>query len=235
MESNLKKPAPAATIEDFLEATELKRLVFLSLSLLSLLILIPGCFTFQTPPPTTIPAAGMPSVIGTFNSNPSTINSGGTSNLSWNVTGANSVSIDQGIGLVEVAGSRTVSPAISTVYTISATNASGTVTQSSLTTVNSASLPLPVPTSFSVIRIIADTEPSNYNGCVTLYANITANGPGTATYIWESSDSGGFSYTWNIIFPAAGTQRITLPVEMSALPSGPYRVHVLTPNDVVSN
>jgi hypothetical protein len=86
-----------------------------------------------------------------------------------------------------------------------------------------------------VTGIIANTEPSNSTGCFTLYANITANGPGTASYIWEATDGGGYSYTWNITFPTAGTQKITLPVEMSALPSGLYRVHVLTPNDVVSN
>ena len=92
----------------------MKRLVFLSLLLL-LLFLIPGCFTFQTPAPVTVPPAATPSVIGSFSSNPSTINPGGTSNLSWNVTGATSVSIDQGIGLVDAVGTRTVSPAVSTV------------------------------------------------------------------------------------------------------------------------
>jgi hypothetical protein len=90
-------------------------------------------------------------------------------------------------------------------------------------------------TPFAVTGIIANTEPSNSTGCFTLYANITANGPGTVTYAWESTNGGGYSYTWSITFPTAGTQKITLPVEMSALPSGPYRVHVLTPNDVVSN
>jgi hypothetical protein len=153
----------------------------------------------------------------------------------WNVTGATSVSIDQGIGQVAVAGTRVVSPATSTVYTISATNSAGTITRSTVTTVNSVSPPPPAPTSFAVTGIIANTEPSNSTGCFTLYANITANGAGIATYIWESTDGGGYSYTWNITFPTAGTQRVTLPVEMSALPSGPYRVHVLTPNDVVSN
>jgi hypothetical protein len=91
------------------------------------------------------------------------------------------------------------------------------------------------PTSFSVTGIIANTEPANSTGCFTLYANITANSAGTATYRWERSDGNGYSDTWNVTFPTAGTQKITLPVEMSALPSGPYRVHVLTPNDVVSN
>jgi hypothetical protein len=213
----------------------LKRLVFLSLSLL-LLILIPGCITFQTPAPNPIQPLGMPPVIGTFSSNPSAINSGGTSTLLWNVTGANSVSIDQGIGQVNVAGTKVISPDISTVYTISATNSAGTVTRSTKTTLNSASPPPPpVPTSFAVTSAIANTEPSSSTGCFNLYANITANGAGTATYIWESTDGGGYSYTWNVNFPTAGTQKVSLPVEMSALPSGPYRVHVLTPNDISSN
>ena len=55
------------------------------------------------------------------------------------------MSIDQGIGLVDVAGTRVVSPAISTVYTISATNSAGTVTRSAMTTVNSAPAPAAAP------------------------------------------------------------------------------------------
>ena len=106
----------------------MKRLIILSLSLLLLMILIPGCITIQ-------PLAVQPSVIGTFNSNPSSINPGGTSNLTWNVTGANTVSIDQGIGLVSATGTRVISPASSTVYTISAANFAGTVTSSTVTTV----------------------------------------------------------------------------------------------------
>ena len=97
-------------INTFLEVTKLKRLILISLSLLLLTIIIPGCITFQTAPATT-PSPGTPSVIGTFSSTPATISSGGTSTLLWNVTGATSVSIDQGIGQVEVAGTRVVSPA----------------------------------------------------------------------------------------------------------------------------
>jgi hypothetical protein len=119
----------------------LKRLVFLPLSLLLLLILVPGCVTIQIPPSAVTPPPGTPSVIANFSSNPSAINPGGTSNLSWNVTGANSVSIDHGIGLVNASGTMAVSPSASTVYTLSATNATGTVTSSAVTTVNPASLP----------------------------------------------------------------------------------------------
>jgi hypothetical protein len=81
-----------------------------------------------------------------FSSNPSTINAGGTSTLLWNVTGATSVSIDQGIGQVNVAGTRVLSPTKSTAYTISATNSAGTVIRSSAIIIVSAPAPPPQTT-----------------------------------------------------------------------------------------
>ena len=110
----------------------MKNIGFLSFALLLLvLILVPGCVTFVSPSPNPITPVGTPPVIIAFSNNPSTINAGGTSTLLWNVTGATSVNIDQGIGQVNVAGTRVVSPIKSTVYTISATNAAGTVIRSS--------------------------------------------------------------------------------------------------------
>ncbi len=215
----------------------MKRFVFLSLSLLLLLILLPGCFTFQTPAPNPMPPVGQPSVIVAFSSTPSAIIAGGTSTLLWNVTGATSVSIDQGIGLVDVAGTRVVSPATSTVYTISATNAAGTVTRSAVTTVNSAPPP-PVPIPFSVTSVIANTSPSTFTGACpktfTFNATITATGPGTVTYRWERSD-GGYSDVQSITFYEAGTKTTTLQWELSTSASGWHRIHVLTPYDAASN
>ncbi|MGB8708134.1 MAG: hypothetical protein WCD72_09375 [Dehalococcoidia bacterium] len=122
----------------------MKRFVFLSLLLL--LILIPGCITVQAPAPNPIPPVGTSPVIIEFSSYPSAINSGSPATLFWNVTGATSVSIDQGIGRVGFVGIKVVSPATSTAYTISATNSAGTVTGSAVTTVNSAPLPpAPIP------------------------------------------------------------------------------------------
>jgi len=132
----------------------MKKTAFLSLSLLLLLVFIPGCITFQlppsapTPPTPPTPPVGTPPVIVAFGNNPSTINAGGTSTLLWNVTGANSVSIDQGIGQVDVTGTRVVSPAKSTVYTISATNSAGTVIRSSAIIIVAAT-PLPQQTTDS--------------------------------------------------------------------------------------
>ena len=206
----------------------MKRLGFLLLPL-SLLVLSAGCAIAPAPTPPQV----TPPVIVAYSSNPSAISSGGTSTLLWNVTGATSVSIDQGIGQVDVAGTRVVSPATSSVYTISATNSAGTVTESAVTTVNSA--PPPSPIAFSVTSVTANTESSTGACPFTLYANITANGPGTVTYIWEETNGAGYSYTFSITFPTAGTQKITLPLEMSGLPSSWYRVRVLTPNDAVSN
>jgi len=138
----------------------MKKTAFLSLSLLLLLVFIPGCITFQlppsapTPPTPPTPPVGTPPVIIAFSNNPSTINAGDTSTLIWNVTGANSVSIDQGIGQVDVAGTRVVSPGKSTVYTLSAANAAGTVIRSSAVII--VSLPPPQTTdSNPVIRFTA--------------------------------------------------------------------------------
>jgi hypothetical protein len=99
---------------------------------------MPGCITVQPQASSTTPVGQAP-VIGTFSSSPSAINPGGTSNLSWNVTGANSVSIDQGIGLVSATGSMAIAPGTTTIYTIRATNATGTVTSSAVAMVNSQS------------------------------------------------------------------------------------------------
>src|SRR4030042_6001019 len=64
-------------------------------------------------------------VISSFEADPPTITAGGSATLKWNVSGATKVSIDQGIGSVALSGSRAVMPSATTVYTLTATNASG--------------------------------------------------------------------------------------------------------------
>lgn len=72
-----------------------------------------------------------------FTSSPSTIESGESSTLSWNVTDANSVTIDQGIGPVELSsGTRSVNPTTTTTYTLTATNSAGSVTATTKVVVN---------------------------------------------------------------------------------------------------
>lgn len=85
-------------------------------------------------------------VIDSFSGNPTSIDSGESSLLSWTTTGATSCSINQGIGSVAVDGSRTVYPSLTTTYTLTATNNSGSVTSSVTVTVT---IVYPVVTSFT--------------------------------------------------------------------------------------
>ncbi|MCX6754171.1 MAG: hypothetical protein NTV03_03915, partial [Candidatus Nomurabacteria bacterium] len=72
--------------------------------------------------------------ISNFNSNPSTIDKGSASVLSWNTTNCNSVSISPGIGSVNVSGSQFVYPTSTTTYTLTAYG-SNNVAQSKTTVV----------------------------------------------------------------------------------------------------
>ncbi|HUA84338.1 MAG TPA: OmpA family protein [Bryobacteraceae bacterium] len=65
--------------------------------------------------------------IGYFTANPSTIQAGQSTTLSWSVTGATAVSVS-GIGSVQAVGTSSVAPTSTTTYILTATAAGGTVT-----------------------------------------------------------------------------------------------------------
>ncbi len=69
-------------------------------------------------------APGLPQIVR-FEANPLSIAPGGTSTLSWATNNATTVTIDNGIGSVNVNGSKQVSPTQTTTYVLTATNASG--------------------------------------------------------------------------------------------------------------
>ncbi len=77
-------------------------------------------------------------VITTFSGSPTTITQGSSSTLSWTVTGATSLSINQGVGSVTpvTSGTRSVSPNITTTYTLTATNSAGSTTATTTIIVN---------------------------------------------------------------------------------------------------
>ncbi|MBM3153705.1 MAG: hypothetical protein FJ008_00035 [Chloroflexi bacterium] len=74
-----------------------------------------------------VPIGAVPPVISVFEAGPSA-SPGQSSTLTWQVTGASTVKIEPDIGNVALAGSRAVSPSRSTIYTLTASNAAGTVT-----------------------------------------------------------------------------------------------------------
>ncbi len=80
--------------------------------------------TVQTGPP-----------VVSFTASPATISAGGSSTLTWNVSGASSVSISPGIGTVAASGSRAVSPSSTTTYTLTAGYSGGSVNANATVTV----------------------------------------------------------------------------------------------------
>ena len=64
-------------------------------------------------------------VVNAFGADPGSIVEGESSTLSWDVSGAATVSIDHRVGSVALTGSRTISPGTTTSYTLTATNATG--------------------------------------------------------------------------------------------------------------
>jgi hypothetical protein len=66
--------------------------------------------------------------VASFTATPTVIMAGQSSTLQWNVTGADSVSIDPGVGNVPYSGARVVYPTASTTYILTASNSNGSVT-----------------------------------------------------------------------------------------------------------
>jgi hypothetical protein len=94
-------------------------------ALMAVIIVVCGCVYFSG-----CSTAKNPPVITSFSASPESIESGGSSTLSWTVNGARSVSLDNGIGNVAVKGTRAVTPSATTLYTLTATNAVGNQTAS---------------------------------------------------------------------------------------------------------
>ena len=95
---------------------------------ITVLVFIAGCN--GTPP--AVP------IINSFLANPTSITVGESSNLSWSVTDATSVTIDNGVGSVALTGTTAVNPTTTTTYTLTATNVAGSVTGSVTVTVGAA-------------------------------------------------------------------------------------------------
>ena len=104
----------------------------------------------------------------TLSANPTAIDQGNSSTLTWTTTNADTVSIDQGIGSVAKNDSQSVAPTSDTTYTLTATGSGGTVTCDATITVT------PVP---------------NAPTC-TLSANPTSiTSGGSSTLTWTTTNA----------------------------------------------
>lgn len=110
-------------------------------------------------------SAGKTPVVTSFTTNPATITTGQTANLAWDISGATSVSIDQGIGTVTSSGTKAVSPTATTTYTLTATGSSGSVTAKATVTVGAPAVP--VITSFTASPETITSKPTTLQWNVT--------------------------------------------------------------------
>lgn len=122
-------------------------------------------------------------LINSFTATPASLPvGGGSTTLAWNVTGATAVSIDQGVGAVTpvTSGSTSKSVTATTVFTLTATNAAGSVTQP--VTVSVAAAPATVTVSGKVV---------NSSGAAVSGASVLLNGGG----LFTTGADGSFSYS----------------------------------------
>lgn len=109
----------------------------------------------RTPPPPPAPVAenrntALPAVPGaptaTLTVEPSSITPGQSATLRWTTTNANDVSLNTGIGTVAASGNRTVNPANTSTYTLTANGPLGSTSATATVTV-AAPPPPPAPVS----------------------------------------------------------------------------------------
>jgi hypothetical protein len=144
-------------------------------------------------------------------------------------------------GILTSSGNTIVSPASTTTYTLTATNAVGSTTSTAQVIVSSGAYmptPEPTPVPFAVLGVTATVDPSTFTGACpknfNCFATITVNGPGTVTYVWENSEPR-VSAVQTLTFDVAGSKSVSTGWPRDA--SGAYWFHVrtLAPNAVVSN
>jgi hypothetical protein len=99
----------------------------LPITLLFAVVLLSGCLYLPVTYPQMTSGAGKPVVVS-FAVSPAIVDEGYDTVLSWVVTGAQSVSIDNGIGPVPSSGTRAVMPYATTTYNLTASNAAGSST-----------------------------------------------------------------------------------------------------------
>jgi hypothetical protein len=118
--------------------------------------------------------------ISSFSANPTTINSGSSSTVSWATSGSTSIAITPGTFTSTSAnGSTSLSPTATTTYTLTATNVAGSSTSSLTITINAPTKP--VITSFTANPASITSGSSSTLSWATTGATSLAITPGTFT------------------------------------------------------
>jgi len=130
-----------------------KQEVILAVLSLTLMLFAAGCKKKAPPPPPPPPApapapapappAKRPTV--SLTAEPSSVDRGQSATLRWSSTEASEASINQGVGTVDLSGTRSVSPTQTTAYTITVKGAGGSASANATVTVRAPAPPPPPP------------------------------------------------------------------------------------------
>ena len=173
------------------------------------MILIPGCITVTPPGGQEAESGGaQPPVISTFSASPGNIVSGQVSTLSWQVSGASTVSIT-GIGNVALTGTQVISPGMSTTYTLTATNQAGSATATTQIILSATAPTTPTTPTIPKTPTTPTTPALTAPPLITFTASPTSIQPGgSATLQWNAV---GATTVWLNLqtVPATGTKSVS--------------------------
>lgn len=96
-----------------------------------------------------------------FEVEPTIIMEGETANLSWTIISGKSASINHGIGNVSMSGSRIITPSSTTTYTLTAVNATTTISATTQIIVNPAKENFPNENISMSLNILSQNESNN--------------------------------------------------------------------------
>src|ERR1019366_8974380 len=160
-----------------------------------------------------LPGKGSVPTITSFTADPTSVNSGTSSTLSWAAAGATSIAITPGtFTSASASGSTSMNPTATTTYTLTATNAAGSTTSMLTVTVNTASKP--VISSFTASPTSITSGSSSTLSWATTGATSLAIAPGTFT---STSASGSTTSTAKVTATAPGGP---LTIATASCPSG---------------
>ncbi len=181
-------------------------------------------------------------IINSFTAAPANITAGQSTTLSWNVSNATSLTLDNGIGAVTGLNSKIVSPNANTTYVLTASNATGSVTAQVTVLVSAPPPPDTQPPSIPVLTSASAKSPTEVDLAWTASTDnvgvagyrILRNGAvlttvGASTLTWpDTTVAPNTIYTYSIVaFDAAGNSsnpsnsiQLTTPqAQVSACPA----------------
>jgi hypothetical protein len=177
----------------------------------------------------TVASAQPAPAIASFTASPGQISSGGTATLTWTVSDATALAIDQGVGDVTGKTSVNVTPTATTAYILTATGPGGTKTATATVTVTSAQ-PAPAIASFTAspgqissggtatlawsVSNATTLAIDQGVGDVTGKTSVNVTPTATTTYTLTASGAGGTrTATASVTVDSGGTADATLAID----------------------